>query len=307
LAFTTIPGAEYGADTAFIGTESVDTIAIVGLEGSAYLAGEADGDIVTVSNFTDIVSDYTLKGGQGNDSFLIQALSFTSSFVAGNQGNDTFDTLDVTSSTLQGGQGNDTIITDDVTATLVAGNLGNDTLFVSSAQSSSVWGGQGNDSIDVAGRIIGSTIEGNLANDRININAIAFISSTVSGGLGNDTIVGSATGAAVGLLIEGNEGNDSLVGGSGNDTINGGDDDDTLFGDLGQDTLNGGAGNDTIDGGADADTLIGGGGNNFFFGTAAGSYSGAAFAATSTIDNITDWTRGGTTATTVVDTGLRRC
>lgn len=302
MAFTTISGAAYGADTAFIGTELVDTISIVGLAGSAYLEGDAAGDIVTVTNFKAIVSDYTLKGGQGNDSIAIDVNSLTDSFIAGNQGNDTFGAFSITASTLQGGQGNDSISVAAATNSLVAGNIGTDTLIVSAVQASSVWGGQGNDSIQVSGSLIGASIEGNLANDRIVVNATAFTSSTVTGGLGNDTIDGSSSAAAAGLVLDGNEGNDFLTGGAGNDLLNGGDDADVLGGAAGTDTLNGGAGNDEIAGGAGADTLIGAGGNNFFVGTAADSFSGAAFTSTSSIDVISDWTRGGTTAATVTDT-----
>jgi len=302
LAFTTISGAAYGADTAFIGTSIADTISIVGLVGSAYLEGDAAGDAVNVTNFKNIVTDYTLKGGQGNDTISIDTASLTGSFIAGNSEADTIFAFGITDSTLQGGQGNDSITTFASTGSLVAGNKGADTLVVSAVQSSSVWGGQGNDSLNVSGSIIGSSIQGDLENDRIDIVATVFTSSTVSGGLGNDTIFGTGTGAAVGLVFDGNEGSDSLVGGAGNDKLNGGDDNDVLAGAAGKDTLDGGAGNDEIAGGLDADTLIGGGGSNFFTGTAADSFSGAAFTSTSSIDVISDWTRGGTTAATVTDT-----
>jgi hypothetical protein len=57
------------------------------------------------------------------------------------------------------------------------------------------------------------------------------------------------------LTVEGNDGNDTVVGGLGNDLIDGG---------RGQDNLSGGAGNDTVVGGRDRDTLTGGEGEDDF-------------------------------------------
>ena len=76
------------------------------------------------------------------------------------------------------------------------------------------------------------------------------------GGLGNDQIDASAVNIPVELW--GDEGNDTLTGGSvadllhggaGNDTIQGGTGPDQIFGDDGDDTLQGGDDNDAIDGG----------------------------------------------------------
>jgi hypothetical protein len=99
---------------------------------------------------------------------------------------------------------------------------------------------------DDDGNIIGSS-----ANDIINGEGSSdrATATGLSGGPGNDTIDGGSGGT--GDIINGNAGNDILLGGSdGADTINGGDDNDTLFGgDNGSDDLNGDAGNDRLDGG----------------------------------------------------------
>ncbi|WP_454267834.1 hypothetical protein [Roseovarius sp. MBR-51] len=89
---------------------------------------------------------------------------------------------------------------------------------------------------------------------------------------GNDVIVAGPLGS----LIEGFDGNDTLIGGDGDDTIAGGDGDDNIeagggndnvsasdgndvvFGGSGNDNIGGGVGNDTIDGG-EGDDIIGGG------------------------------------------------
>jgi Ca2+-binding RTX toxin-like protein len=83
------------------------------------------------------------------------------------------------------------------------------------------------------------------------------------GGIGNDT-------------LKGEDGDDSLWGGDGNDMLIGGDGDDILYGEAGNDIIQGGAGNDRMTGGA---------GNDIF-------RFRADDIGTSTVDTITDFTRG---------------
>jgi hypothetical protein len=108
---------------------------------------------------------------------------------------------------------------------------------------------------------------GNNGNDNIvsplDASLVPFFASalfTLSGGLGDDFITGYGT-------LNGNEGNDTLIGGSEAQTINGGDGDDLIRGGGGGDALNGDAGEDTFladfdnvldtyDGGADFDTIL---------------------------------------------------
>ncbi|WP_421907789.1 calcium-binding protein [Mameliella sp.] len=75
--------------------------------------------------------------------------------------------------------------------------------------------------------------------------------------------------------IDGEDGNDTLAGGSAADQMLGGDDDDTLIGrggdddlsgEAGADLLIGGDGNDIMDGGTDADTLTGNAGDDTMLG-----------------------------------------
>ncbi|MEL7097742.1 MAG: Ig-like domain-containing protein [Pseudomonadota bacterium] len=77
--------------------------------------------------------------------------------------------------------------------------------------------------------------------------------------------------ATVGVVDDGADGNDSLVGGHGEDTIfgeggddtlEGGKDNDSLVGGDGNDRIDGGAGADTIDAGADRDVILGGAGDD---------------------------------------------
>jgi 2',3'-cyclic-nucleotide 2'-phosphodiesterase (5'-nucleotidase family) len=78
---------------------------------------------------------------------------------------------------------------------------------------------------------------------------------TIDGGLGND-------------MIGAYEGNDSILGGSGNDSFDGGDGADTGLGDIGNDILQGGNGSDSLFGGDDADRLEGGNNNDTLNGDA---------------------------------------
>lgn len=87
----------------------------------------------------------------------------------------------------------------------------------------------------------------------------------VLGGEGGDRI--SAAGTDLATDMDGQGGDDAIVGGSyldtirggiGNDTISGGGGKDTLFGDAGNDKLHGDGGNDTLSGGEGDDLLVGG-------------------------------------------------
>jgi Ca2+-binding RTX toxin-like protein len=83
-------------------------------------------------------------------------------------------------------------------------------------------------------------------NDDILLNGNDF--SYIDGQDGNDGITGDAD-----LVLDGNAGIDTFIGGVGTDTLSGG---------AAEDTLSGGDGTDTLNGGEGADLLVGGGGND---------------------------------------------
>lgn len=91
-----------------------------------------------------------------------------------------------------------------------------------------------------------------------------------------DIIFDSATGGwqvRTGSMLDGDAGNNTLIGGisrdllrggAGNDVLDGGGGADQLEGGVGDDTLNGGLGNDLLMGGAGVNTLVGGNGDDTY-------------------------------------------
>ncbi len=72
-------------------------------------------------------------------------------------------------------------------------------------------------------------------------------------------------------VLQGTDGNDTIIGFASDDVINGGDGDDTIRGEDGDDTLNGGDGHDILSGGDGDDTLRGGAGSGDFLDGGAGN------------------------------------
>lgn len=130
---------------------------------------------------------------------------------------------------------------------------------------------------NVAGTVIGVTVDLGIGNDRIDASSGA---DSINAGDGNDVVRcrggdDSVNAGAGKDVVRGDDGNDDISGDSGkdhlsgdrgsddvaggddDDRIDGGDDDDFLFGDRGRDQVNGGRGNDDIFGGDDRDDLLG--------------------------------------------------
>lgn len=115
-------------------------------------------------------------------------------------------------------------------------------------------------------------IRGGSKNDTITIQSLDPEFSgkiTVFAGAGHDRVNATAISAALQMYGEdgrdtllGGSGDDSLFGGADRDSLNGGAGHDLLFGEASRDTLSGGVGNDTLDGGGDRDTLLGQSGND---------------------------------------------
>lgn len=85
---------------------------------------------------------------------------------------------------------------------------------------------------------------------------------TLYGGAGNDYLYGDAGNDT----LYGGADADNLVGADGHDTLYGGTGNDSLKGNLGNDALSGGDGNDYLNGGAGDDMLYGGAGDDILLG-----------------------------------------
>jgi Ca2+-binding RTX toxin-like protein len=91
----------------------------------------------------------------------------------------------------------------------------------------------------------------------------------INGNNGNNVLIGTnfhddIFGRGGNDRIQARNGNDLADGGSGNDIVEGGGGNDIVRGGAGNDTVNGGAGNDNVNGGGGRDRLIGGTGEDNF-------------------------------------------
>ena len=229
-------------------------VSLQGDAGADTLKGGAGNDNLNGNSEDDSIDggagNDTIQGGAGNDVLVGAAGNDT---VLGQGGNDSL-TGGLDNDQLDGGtSGNDVLIeTADANLTLTDTQLlgiGTDTLV--GFESANLTGGAGNNTLTA------TTFTG--------IGTV-----TLNGGGGNDTLLGAASRVNV---LNGDDGNDSLKGGSLKDTLSGGigndsllgmGDADKLFGQDGDDTLLGGTGSDTLDGGTGtADLIVDSGNINF--------------------------------------------
>ena len=115
---------------------------------------------------------------------------------------------------------------------------------------------------------VGRLSNGGKANERIQSSA-SFLNfnSQVNGNAGNDTLIGVDS-TFFADTLNGGDGRDFLDGRAGNDNLNGGRGKDVLLGGNGNDLLNGGVDNDTLEGGDGNDSLDGGNGRDILRGDA---------------------------------------
>lgn len=132
-----------------------------------------------------------------------------------------------------------------------------------------------------ANAVQGIVVNGGSSGNQIDLSEAAgdftaLTGVTVNGNGGDDTILGSSyndsivggagndsiDGGNANDTVSGDAGDDSLSGAEGDDSLSGDEGDDILFGNAGNDTLSGGIGNDHLRGGSDGDSLDGGDGSD---------------------------------------------
>lgn len=233
------------------------TVTAVVVEGLAarYLVQQStpNGDVLSVEG---VDGDDTLKATAGVEALVGIRLD-------GGAGDD----LLSADATLLGGDGSDTLIGGAGDDSL-DGGAGDDVLFAGTGNNTLI-GGAGNDTIlvdgtDFADSITLSEAGGILAisvNGQAGSNIHSQVERIVINGTGGNDVIDAAT-VILPLLIEGGEGDDSIVGGTGADFLSGGRGNDTLLGLAGIDSLQGGEGNDSLIGGTGNDQVFGGDGSD---------------------------------------------
>jgi Ca2+-binding RTX toxin-like protein len=249
-------GTSHDDDLDFSATVLVGVPKVDGRNGNDTIHGSQQGDHIS----GDVGNDEL--DGQGGDDEL-----------AGGRGADT----------LFGGDGDDTLIGGIQDDTLI-GDDGNDVLDGGSGADANI-GGAGNDLIKVRdAEAVNDTFDGGDGFDTLenhgsgpmelngfdlasSIESIEGSSRGIVGTSGDNTFDFSNTALNRVAFVDGDSGDDTIVGssaddelrgGRGRDVLSGGEGDDTLAGDAGNDTLNGNLGRDSLDGGTGEDVLDGG-------------------------------------------------
>jgi Ca2+-binding RTX toxin-like protein len=213
--------------------------------------GRAGNDQITIDSSVNVFTG--VLGGKGNDT--IQGGS-GQNYLFGDAGNDTIYSGAPGSWNLIGGGPGDDVIHCGNAGTEAHGDAGND-LLVAGSTPTTMYGGPGNDTLEADGNGPGDTLWAGPGDDLLRGNG-----DVMNGEAGNDTILGGKDGD----WCTGGKGNDVINAGDGEDTVRGDEGRDQLFGDLGDDTIHGGAGNDLLRGGDGLDWLYGDEGNDSIYG-----------------------------------------
>jgi Ca2+-binding RTX toxin-like protein len=265
--------------------------------GADILRGEGGNDHLIIRRQSNMLSEaVSMEGGDGDDTFTLQAYNASTILMDGGAGADLFNLISTGGgTTITTGSGIDTISfnqlfsgSGSITVTDFSTGIGGDRIDWSNHISGALsnWNG-GNPFASGHMRLLQSGSDtllqidsnggGNAYSTFItfrNTQATTFTTQNLGGfppdgsSVPGQTITGTSAsdnliGSAGNDTLNGLGGGDSIRGGAGDDLINGGDGDDSLHGELGSDVVFGGAGNDTLDdddGGADI--LRGEGGND---------------------------------------------
>lgn len=234
------------ANTGFTltGGTGADTVRVRG--GDVTVDGGDGNDRVTVTGN----GTYTLRGGNGDDIFLLNDISF----IKGER--------------IDGGAG-----VDEIRLYQAADLTYTDLAFVTGIERLTVGSGTMNLALDTALFDTSLTLKtgSGVADVYIDMSRLdvahkliidSGILAHLSGEAGDSYVI--ETTSRVNQPIYGSAGNETLIGGTGVDVFNAGLGDDRLSGGYGNDRLSGDAGNDWLAGGRGNDVLSGGAGNDVF-------------------------------------------
>jgi Ca2+-binding RTX toxin-like protein len=263
LMSVTVDGGA-GNDT-ILGSNGNDVL--LGGDGNDFIDGQQGNDTVLLGAGDDVFqwdpgdgSD-TVDGEAGFDKMIFNGANIAETINVSANGSHALFSRDIGAVTmdLQGVEsidfaaraGVDTIVINDLSGTdvtevnvnLAAANGGGD----ASPDKVTVNATAGDDVVLVSGDASGVNVVGLAAQVNI-VGAEAFNDRLTIKGLAGDDVI-QATGVAagaIGLTLDGGDGNVVLIGGAGNDMLLGGAGDDVLMGGGGIDVLDGGAGNNVI-------------------------------------------------------------
>lgn len=239
---------------------------LIGDKGNDTLYGDIGDDIIYGGKGSDTINgdegEDILVGGEGSDEIVggrdndiliagettLSANAIKNMVTSGTIDLSEFETTKMENNTLSGGSGNDVLI-GDIGNDEIYGETGNDIIFggkgndfldggygndiiVSGEGVDKARGGNGEDILIAGNTNLSVTAIRNLANQKDRINVNQFESQN-----GDDT------------TLQGDSGNDLLIGDKGNDTLKGGSNDDYIYGGKGDDVLLGGTGTNYLYGG----------------------------------------------------------
>jgi autotransporter-associated beta strand protein len=213
-------------------------------------AGGSDSLSLTGGSFTRTTYSFA-NANEGTIDLDGVGITFTGLEPISNNGTATDVIFNLPASAVDAVLEDDAVDGNDLSQLRSANGTFESTVFRNPAGSLAINAGGGNDTITLAG-----------------VDALLAAATTVRGGGGNDRLDASPFTRAV--RLDGEAGDDNLLGGSADDVLIGGDGDDNLLGGGGIDRLEGDAvtnqannniaiiGNDTLDGGPGIDVMIGG-------------------------------------------------
>ncbi|WP_436702048.1 calcium-binding protein [Nocardioides sp. BYT-33-1] len=236
-----------GQKATIVGTNKAEKI--VGTKGRDVIVARGGNDRIDGRGGRDIVC-----GGKGNDT--IRSGPGAGGLLHGDGGRDLI-IAEADDTGLYGGAGNDTLRTTR-SDTLLDGGAGNDVI-AGGPFPDVIDGGPGDDRI-TAGGGDDRLVTGGAGNDTIDGGEGTDV---LRGGPGNDLI---ALGSGAGGFGFGEEGDDSMTTGDAGQTLYGGEGNDLLKSSWPGNSINGEGGDDTLMGGPDPDRLNGGDGNDHLSG-----------------------------------------